>query len=140
MKTKVSKLTVAALTIALLCLALTAYALVTLKTITNNMQVAGIAALQVESPPGTPISSYDWGTFSNIGETKQATFYLHNIGNTELSFNATVTDLPDGWTVSMDKTSWILSPDATTNLTVTLQLTKALPIGSYSFNLAFYIP
>jgi len=125
---------------ALVSLCLAVYSIVSLKTITNNMSVQNIAALQVECPEGTPISSWNWGTFNEVGQVKQTTFTLRNVGNTQLNCNVTIENLPDGWTISLSRSDWTIAPGASTNLTISLRLDEALPVGDYSFSLNFYIP
>jgi len=124
---------------ALVALSLSAYAILNLKTISNNMTVSNISALEVLDEQSNPITSWSWGTFE-LGEVKMVNFILKNIGNTVLNVNASITDLPLGWSISLSETSWTIAPGASANLTISLRLDEALPVGSYSFSLNFYVP
>lgn len=110
---------------------------ITLKTLNNTMHVTGIQAVNIEKPLGTPIQSYDWGVFSEINQSKTETFHLRNVGNEVLNLNATITDLPAGWTATLSTTEWVIPPSETANFTMTLTLTEAIPTGDYTFNLNF---
>jgi len=133
-----TKLTAASIVLALV-LSGAALAITLLKTLNNTMYVAGIKAIRIEKPEGTPIESYDWGSFSAIGQAKTEMFWVRNIGNGPLpTLNASCTDLPFGWSLTLNPHEWVnVAVDASVNFSATLTLQEALPQGNYAFTVVF---